>query len=306
MPQDLPIGHLPPAHTQYTTITEYPPYRQTLPDDVAKLVDRLAVTQVTAIKYTCTARWIIDPHRRVADDMFFHILSGRGAMDVAGRTSRFGPGDLIHWRRGVPHQATTAPDDPIRVISIHYTATIDSAVHLPELLGFPDVFRLGVGHPLEAMSHEACREFAYRPPGWSRGLEALVARMLLSLIRERGEDLHPDLDGRNLRDLQRVLPAVEAMRETIGAPLAIPALARRCAVSEAQFRRIFTRAMGRSPVAHQRQLRLGEACRLLRETADTIEVIAGKVGYAEPAFFANTFRQAMGMTPGKFRERKEV
>ncbi|MBA2482572.1 MAG: cupin domain-containing protein [Planctomycetes bacterium] len=142
MAEHPPTPHLPPAHIQYTTITEFPPYRQTLPADIAKLVERLAVSKVTAIKYTCTARWIISPARRVADDMFFHILSGKGSMEVAGRRARFGPGDLIHWRRGVPHAATTDADDPIRVISIHYTATIDSAVYLPELVGFPDVLRL--------------------------------------------------------------------------------------------------------------------------------------------------------------------
>jgi AraC-like DNA-binding protein/quercetin dioxygenase-like cupin family protein len=302
---DLP-AHLPPNHVQYQTIAEFSPYRQTLPEDIGRLVERLTVTKVTAIKYTCTARWIIAPARRVADDMFFHILSGGGEMDVAGRRTRFGPGDLIHWRRGIPHAATTDADDPIRVISIHYTATVDSAVNVPELVGFPDLFRLGSGHPLEQLSHDACREYAYRPPGWQRGIEALVVRMLLHLIRERGADLRPELDGSNLRDVHRVMPAVDAMRETIASPLTIPALARRCDLSVAQFRRIFTRALGRSPVSHQRQLRIAEACRLLRETTDTVEVIAGKVGYSEPAFFSNTFREAMGMPPGGYRERREL
>lgn len=302
---DPPV-HLPPDHPHYQTIAQFTAYPQNLTEDIAALVRRLTVTKVTAIKYHCTARWNITPARRVVDDMFFYILAGAGDMDVDGRRQRFGAGDLIHWRRGVPHAATTVANDPIQVIAIHYTAILDSAITFPELVGFPDCFHLGPGHPLEQLAHDACREYAVRPPGWQPGIEALVVRLLLHLVRECGGALHSDLKGHNLRDIHRIMPAIEAMRTTIAMPLTIPALARRCSLSEAQFRRVFTRALGRSPVSHQRQLRLAEACRLLRETTDTIETIAGKVGYDEPAFFSNTFREAMGLPPGAYRDRREL
>jgi len=299
--------HLPKNHAQFQTIAAFAPYGDVLlPESIAPLIDRLTVGTVTAIKYLCTAQWTIAPPRRVADDMFFYIIAGRGHMTVAGRRSRLGPGDLIHWRRGEAHASSTEPDDPFQVISIHYTATLDGAIPIAEALGFPDVFRLGSGHPLEDLAHEACREYANQPLGWKRGLEAMLVRLILQVIRERGGDLAPDLAGHSLRDLQRVMPALQAMRDTVAMPLAIPVLARRCALSTAQFRRVFSRAIGRSPVHYQRQLRLTESCRLLRETSETIEAIAARVGYSEPSFFSHTFRVAMGMPPGAYRDRKEV
>ncbi|HYE07635.1 MAG TPA: helix-turn-helix domain-containing protein [Planctomycetota bacterium] len=301
-----PPVHMPPPHATHAVITDYPSIASRAPATLAPLIDRFRLSGVTAVRYVCTGDWRIDPPRRVADDMFFYILGGRATMDVAGRAARLRAGDLVHWRRGVTHAAGTAADDPIPVISIHYTASIDGALHLPAALGFPDLFHLGAGHPLEALADDACREYLHRAPGWERSLEAIVARFIIELVRGRGGDLRPDPDGARTPDVERVVPAIEAMAASIAAPLAIPALARRCRLSEAQFRRVFARATGRTPVEHQRALRLEEACRLLRTTRDAVPSISTAVGYADPSFFTRTFRAAYGVTPGKYRDQTAV
>ncbi len=299
-------AHMPVHHPTHQVIDDYPAVPSQIPEVLAPLVDRFRLSGVTAVRYACNGGWRIDPPRRVADDMFFYILGGRGAMDVAGRRSRFRAGDLLHWRRGVSHSATTDAADPIRVISIHYTAAIDGAVHLPEALGFPDCFHLGPGHALERVADDACREYLHRAPGWRGAVESLVATFIIELLRLRGADLRSEFGGARAPDLKRVVPAIEAMGATITAPLAIPALARRCQLSEAQFRRIFARATGRTPVEHQRALRLEEACRLLRATRDPVESISSAVGYADPSFFTRTFRAAYGVTPGRYRDQAAV
>ena len=54
------------------------------------------------------------------------------------------------------------------------------------------------------------------------------------------------------------------------------------------------------------RLRVAEACRLLRSSNETVERIAGMVGYAETAYFANMFRDEMGVSPGAYRRRADV
>lgn len=301
-----PPAHLPKDTDSHQAIADFMPYTWDLPEDIAALMERVTVSEVTAIAYVCNGSWSISPARRVADDMFFHIIDGQGAMEVDGLHSRFSRGDLVHWRRGVPHAASTDRDDPIRVISIHYTATIDGAIPLADLVNFPDLFRLGPGHEIESLSHAACREYALRPAGWQSGLQALVLRLLLRVIREHGGELCPERRSRNLRDLRRVMPAIEAMRETVAMPLSIPALARRCGLSIAQFRRVFVRVLGMSPVRHQQQLRLTEACRLLNDSSRSIETVAAQTGYLDPASFSHAFKAAMGMPPGAYRRRSEL
>lgn len=300
----MPLAHLPAPSTWHSAREVYPPFPAAAAMGFHELLGELQVSAVTAIEYHCTPAWRIPP-RRIADDMFFIILAGRGGMTVDGREQELAPGDVAHWRRGRTHACWHDAAKPFHVIAVHYVALLSGAVHLADAAGFPDRFRLGLDHPLIAHAAEASREYALRPPGWQRGVEALATRMLLEVVRSCADALDAPT-APPPPELARIVPALEAMRATLAAPLSVPALARRCSLSQAQFRRVFQRAVGCSPVAHLRRLRLTEACRLLRHTRDTVESIAAQVGYTEPAYFANTFRQAIGMPPGAYRARGGV
>jgi transcriptional regulator GlxA family with amidase domain len=154
------------------------------------------------------------------------------------------------------------------------------------------------------MLFEACREQALHPPGWEHGITAVVTRVLLELVRRDPRLGAPVGGGRDTGALERLLPALEAMRQDLAAPLPVAELASRCGLSEAQFRRIFQKAMGMSPVQHQRRLRIEEACRLLESTRLPLHEISRRVGYAEPSFFQRTFAELMGAPPGRWRERQ--
>jgi AraC-like DNA-binding protein len=293
-----PAAPLPPSTPLHGIRSDYAPFTPDAPAAFDALLDGMVVSDVTAIHYDCAPDWRIAP-RRIADEMGFLILEGRATMRVEGREAELRPGDLAHWRRGHLHECRHDPRAPISVIALHYTALLQGGLHLADVAGFPDRFRLGRDSSVEAMVREAAREYALRPRGWQRGIEALAARILLDLLRSFAGEMR---DGAAPSpDLSRVVPALAAMRDSLPAPLSVPALARRCGLSEAQFRRVFARALGCAPVAHLRRLRLAEACRLLRTTTDTVETIARRVGYGETAYFANTFTAALGLAPGAYR-----
>jgi AraC-like DNA-binding protein/mannose-6-phosphate isomerase-like protein (cupin superfamily) len=272
---------------------------------LARLLEEVRLHGVTAVDHRCTPRWHM-VERRVSDDMLFYITQGRGRAVIEGRSTELRPGVCAHFRRGQPHAATTDPKNPIHVISLHYTATVFESLTLPELLNFPDSFDLTGDDRADEMFRDACREFAMRPAGCDRGLEALGTRIVLHLIREHGQFLEKQEHEAKLADLRRLLPALEAMREHLTEAPFIPQLAKRAGLSEAQFRRLFARTMRRSPVQHLRRIRMERACQLLRHTNQTIEWIASEVGYAEPAFFAHSFKKLIGISPGKYRSTHEL
>jgi len=300
------LPHIPESSVRNIPRRDYSPYPAGTADEtLSRLLEPSRVRSVTAIFYTCTPRWRID-ERRIGDDMFFYIVKGRGQVLVEGRKSVIRAGDCAHFRRGAEHSATTQPNDPIHVIALHYTATVFESLTIPDLLKFPDVFHLGTRTPILAMMNEACREYALQPAGWERGLEALVLRIILHLVHEHGDNLNLDpapAGSLKLTELRRLLPALEAMRKNMDGSrrVGIPALARASGFSEAQFRRVFHRVMNMAPVQYLRRLRMEEACLLLRQTNETVESIADRVGYAGPAFFANSFRKLMGVSPGRYR-----
>ncbi len=297
---------LPTASSLNRPQAEYPPY----PDHPAhewleRSLEQMMVRGVTAILYKCAPKWAM-PTRRISDDMLFYVIKGRGRMTVQGRTHPLFPGICASFQRGVEHAAFHDPGHPIHVISLHYTATVFESLTVPDLLGFPNFFQVKGDAAMDAMMREACREHALRPPGWERGLESLTTRILLHLIREHGGTLSMKSQDAKFADLRRLLPSLESMKGNLAALASVPALARSAGYSEAQFRRVFARAMGMAPVQYMRRIRMERAGALLRTTSQTIESISAEVGYAEPAFFAHSFKKLMGIAPGEYRRRHEL
>jgi AraC-like DNA-binding protein len=244
--------------------------------------------------------------RRIGDDMFFYITKGRGTASIEGHSLELTPGVCAHFRRGQSHSASTDPSNPVEVIALHYTATVFESLTWAELLQFPVAFNFVHDHKADAMFHEACREFALRPVGHQRGLEALVTRLLFHLVRQHGNRLAFSAEEGRLADLRRLLPALEFIRGNIGQDIFVSQLARLAGFSESQFRRVFLRTMSASPVQYLRRIRMEHACELLRQTDETVERIAGEVGYGEPAFFAHSFKKLIGVSPGKYRRTHEL
>lgn len=258
------------------------------------------VQAVSAVFYRCLPEWKIK-ERVMPTDMFFLMLGGRAGFQVGGRKYSVAPGDCLHLPCNIPQSAKGDPAAPLTVAAIHYHARAFGSVPLSALAGFPVKMQIREMAWMSALMEEGCREFFHQPAGWQEGLNAKVWELLLYVIRFHGlEGLHPPLAG-EWRNLARLQPALRKMQENLPARKTMGELAQSCGYSEAQFRRVFQRAIGISPVAYLRERRMEEACRLLRETDLKIEEISDRVGYGDPAFFWSTFRKLMGQTPARFR-----
>jgi AraC-like DNA-binding protein/quercetin dioxygenase-like cupin family protein len=282
-------------------LTNYPAFPVGANQDwMPRLLDHVEISGVTAVALECAKNWTL-PHRRIEDDMFLFVTSGHLFVETNGRRTELRRGDAVHYRRGDWHSAAADPKEELTLISFHYTARVFESLTLPAVLNFPDIFRLGQDQQVRLLMDHACRLHALQPAGYRRALEALAGVFLFRLVHEQGDLLQATQTETKLSDLRRLLPALEQLRTELADPPTIVQLAQRCSLSESQFRRVFRRAAGLHPVQYQRRMRMEAACRLLRQTDDTVEAIAAAVGYAEPAFFAHTFKRLMGVPPGKYR-----
>lgn len=261
----------------------------------------IQVEAVSAIFYSCPSQWAIKP-RKIADDALFFIVSGRGIAEIGGERFVLRRGVCANLLRGGSHAAWHDPKDPISVISIHYTATVFKSLTLPELFGFPPTLDLSKDKIVEVRLRQACRIYATRPVGWRSGLQAETLGILLHLIWNYGKNFHPQTIAGGAAELQRLAPSLAYMRDHLHAAPGIGSLARRSNLSEPQFRRVFRRVLGTSPIKYLRRLRIERACHLLKTTDLTLEAIAGQIGYTEAAYFATVFRAAIGIPPGAYRK----
>lgn len=103
-------------------------------------------------------------------------------------------------------------------------------------------------------------------------------------------------------------PGREALRETqawiadhLDADLGLPALARRAALSERHFSRVFRAETGMTVAAYVEAARIEAARRLLESTHDGLDRIARTCGFGTVETMHRTFDRTIRVTPGEYR-----
>jgi transcriptional regulator GlxA family with amidase domain len=99
-----------------------------------------------------------------------------------------------------------------------------------------------------------------------------------------------------------VIAAEQYAAKHLHRQISIGELARAGAVSPRTLSRRVQAATGMSPTAMLQRLRVARAAALLETTKLSIEAIAAKVGYSDPAAFRRVFRRHAGQAPGAVRD----
>ncbi|GGC48174.1 GlxA family transcriptional regulator [Chelatococcus reniformis] len=91
------------------------------------------------------------------------------------------------------------------------------------------------------------------------------------------------------------------IQANLAAPLDVPALAERVAMSERSFHRKFVAATGATPARFVETARL-DAARLMLSRGLALKAVAVRVGLYPPARLTEAFERRFGMTPSLFRD----
>jgi AraC family transcriptional regulator len=95
---------------------------------------------------------------------------------------------------------------------------------------------------------------------------------------------------------------VEFIDHQMSEAISLGQLAGLCALSEYHFARMFRVSFGLPPHQYVLARRLSRARELLRTTSQPLGDIALACGFASASHFTNRFRQALGGTPGEYRQ----
>ncbi len=102
---------------------------------------------------------------------------------------------------------------------------------------------------------------------------------------------------------EAVMLAQEHVAAQLGTELTVERLAERTALSPRSLERRFEQALGMSPSRYIQLARIETAKRMLETSADPIERISGKVGYADASAFRRAFSRHAGESPTAYRRR---
>lgn len=126
----------------------------------------------------------------------------------------------------------------------------------------------------------------------------LAARAFAVLVAWSRSGLSPP----ELSRLRRaILTAERHLAENLAKPVNIAALAKKLGVSYSQFRQEFRKHTGFAPWQYVLHVRIIHARRLLAGSDAQLEEIATQLGFSSAFHFSTAFKQAMGISPDRWR-----
>jgi AraC-like DNA-binding protein len=272
----------------------------------------------------------------------FHIVL-RGScwfLAPSGPAKLLTAGDVAFLPHGAMHGLSSAPDQVAGLLPPHQVP--DGGEAIPDAAAEPGHYSGGVtllcgmyqldegqAHPLlralpEAIhipagpgSHPALRasvdllgaDLKDAGPGADVALPALLDLLLVYILRAWLEEETSRSQSAGwsaaLAD-PPVAAALNHIHRHTAHPWTVQELARRVGMSRTAFARRFTRLVGQPPMAYLTWWRLSTAARILRAGDDSLGTVARRVGYTSEFAFANAFKRAFGVAPGRFRQARRT
>jgi AraC-like DNA-binding protein len=270
----------------------------------------------------------------VSGAVFHAVVAGSCWLRLPGRSpQRLMPGDVVLLPTNTPHELVSSVDVQTDSLARFETDTrrtpdrdmiiegpgagtrvlcaaydYDHEVAHPLMSQLPPVLHIPAGMPgddggVAATLRLLALELGGRPPGSRAAVGRLIDVMLIHAMRAwlRMQE-HDASDGwlLALRD-PVVAQAMNAIHQRPREPWTIESLAREVSVSRATLARRFTHLVGETPPEYLTRWRMDLAAQRLRDTDDTVAVIADAVGYRSEYSFSRAFTRHRGLAPGRYR-----
>jgi AraC-like DNA-binding protein len=188
---------------------------------------------------------------------------------------------------------TCLPADRVGLLSV-FDRVRGGALPVLELPGSRQAHVLGLLEELE------------REQGRGPSLEPAVTESLLTLILTEVARAAPSGTAPAPAESSLVQAALTLIEARCLGGLTLAELAAALGRTPAHLTTAVRRATGRTVGAWIREGRLAEARRRLLATDECVDVIAERVGYADPSSFVRVFREHHGVPPGAYRTRERA
>ena len=240
------------------------------------------------------------------------IERGVGIRYVGDNVAPFEDGDLVLLGVDLPHAWVSAVAQPgvASVASvIQFPLAIFEQAAIPELLAARPLAELSSrGLQIIGEAAAAVRAALTRMASADRYGQLAGLVQILGVLSQRPADLAP-IAASPMRSAaqagseRRIDRVTEWVARDLRRELRIRDAARLAGVSPAAFSRFFRREAGKPFSTYVNDVRCGEACLKLRQSAKPVAIIASECGFASISHFNRQFRQRLGVTPRLYRQR---
>ena len=322
--------------TEKTALQRLPQPDAISEDPLAEALHLLRLTGTLYCRSELSAPWGIDIPAFDGMMSFIVVMSGEAWLDLNGvEPERLTTGSLALLPHGLAHRVLSAPDTasvplddlPVEPISERYevlhhggggalshvmygvmrldhVAAQRLIAHLPKILHVDAAADDPDGWLHTSMQFIA-REARNMKPGGetviTRLADILVIQVLRSWLDGAGTAQAGWLAALRDHSIGRALAAFHRAPER---DWSVASLASVAGMSRSAFSARFAALVGEPVMQHVTQWRMRLARQALKDTKDSLAIIASRVGYQSEAAFCRTYRRSFGETPGALRSRQ--
>ena len=225
------------------------------------------ITPISAIEWYWSEGNGFGP-RVLNDSMWFYFTKVDGWAQIGNdKPVKIGPRSLVLLPKGVSHEIRHLHGEA-HLYAVHFNAHIYGEINLLDMLGYPAHIVAGKrDRVFEEVSRRISKEFAVKAPGWATAISSEVMTVLIHVLRTSGQLFRPLAQGTAQSDLPRLLPALVWIHQNLFNPdCRVSDMAKTINTCEGQFRKLFRRTMGFTPVHFVQRQRMERACYLLHTT----------------------------------------
>ena len=227
------------------------------------------------------------------------------------------PGDLYFYPAGQPHKDNLPDTSSVRLYQVYFSEELFSAsVNIEKealfILGQIKLYvkkqnlvglsRIGTER-LTKLFESMLWEFNKRYRGYSWTIRLKLIELLITVVRDKKftipirSEMGQPLSNSHIQDVLLYLEADYMNKITIEDILKF------CPLSRSHFHSLFKTETGQTFIQYLNNLRCEKAGKLLITTDDTILDISLKTGFNNLSHFCHTFKDIIGLSPAKYRDK---
>lgn len=247
------------------------------------------------------------PHAHPAYEIFY-VLNGGRVFFINETVYTVEKGDMIFIHPNDVHRTTSSQALKCERILVNFLESFivpelsRSSVRLLPLSRPSPLFRFPVNEQaaIEELLRSMLHECQTQDEGCVTYVRALLAKLLVRLYRHHRKE-HEMLTSPAHPMHQKISEIAAYLNEHFQQNVTLRDVARQFYISPSYLSRVFKKITGFQFKEYLQIIRVREAQRLLRESDDSIGLIAEKTGFAHTANFNVTFKALTGITPGYYR-----
>lgn len=234
----------------------------------------------------------------------YYLCDGTRKILVQDRIYEAAPGDVVMFRPNIFHRSmSTGPHTRYNVeFSPDFPAKYFTDTAARQMLRCFDseFIRLSVSERSEFERMFERMQLEYENGGMFYITLAGILNLLCTVAEKNVCGRHV-IGEDTSKTTKKLRPIISYINSNYADIATIEEVARACYLNKSYMCRLFKREMGITVVEYLNNIKIQQACELLRNTEKSMTDIAMACGFSGASYFGQQFKRSMGRTPSEFR-----